>query len=70
MAFRKRFSRKVGQQIPEMTNEYCESVSKRYQELYENIIGEKFIPSNTKNILERIETNVNLYLENYFNHKR
>jgi phosphoribosylaminoimidazole-succinocarboxamide synthase len=30
-----------GQQIPNMTDEYIETVSERYIELYENILGEK-----------------------------
>jgi phosphoribosylaminoimidazole-succinocarboxamide synthase len=32
-----------GQQIPNMTDEYIETVSERYIELYENILGEKFV---------------------------
>ena len=36
------FQGQTGQQIPNMTDEYIESVSERYIELYENIIGEKF----------------------------
>lgn len=36
------FMGKEGQQVPEMTDAYCESVSDRYIELYEHITGEKF----------------------------
>ena len=36
------FMGKAGQQVPEMTDEYCESVSNRYIELYEHITGLKF----------------------------
>jgi phosphoribosylaminoimidazole-succinocarboxamide synthase len=43
-----------GQQIPEMTDEYIESVSERYIELYENILGEKFIKADINNIDARI----------------
>lgn len=52
------FSRKKDQQIPEMTDEYIDTVSERYIELYENIIGEKFIKADVSNIHERIEKNV------------
>ncbi|MBP7397643.1 MAG: phosphoribosylaminoimidazolesuccinocarboxamide synthase, partial [Flavobacterium sp.] len=57
------FQGKEGQQIPEMTEEYIESVSDRYIELYENIIGEKFVKADITNINERIENNVLEYLK-------
>lgn len=57
------FQGKEGQQIPEMDNEYIESVSERYIELYENIIGEKFAKADISNINSRIEKNVNDYLK-------
>jgi phosphoribosylaminoimidazole-succinocarboxamide synthase len=57
------FQGKEGQQIPNMTDEYIESVSDRYIELYENIIGEKFVKADISNINERIEKNVVSYLE-------
>ncbi|OAB26942.1 phosphoribosylaminoimidazole-succinocarboxamide synthase [Flavobacterium fryxellicola] len=53
-----------GQQIPEMTDEYITTVSERYIELYENILGEKFIKADIANIEERIEKNVLEYLAN------
>ncbi|HKX85439.1 MAG TPA: phosphoribosylaminoimidazolesuccinocarboxamide synthase [Flavobacterium sp.] len=56
------FQGKEGQQIPEMTEEYIATVSERYIELYENIIGEKFEKADVSNILERIEKNVTAYL--------
>ncbi|WP_277016121.1 phosphoribosylaminoimidazolesuccinocarboxamide synthase [Flavobacterium lindanitolerans] len=52
------FQGKEGQQIPEMTEEYVESVSERYIELYENILGEQFFKADISNIHERIEKNV------------
>jgi phosphoribosylaminoimidazole-succinocarboxamide synthase len=52
------FQGKEGQQIPNMTDEYIESVSERYIELYENILGEKFIKADITSINERIEKNV------------
>lgn len=56
------FQGQEGQQIPEMTDDYIESVSERYIELYENIIGEKFGKANITNINERIEKNVLAFL--------
>ena len=59
------FQGKDGQQIPEMTDEYIETVSERYIELYENILGEKFVKGDVTNIQERIEKNVNEFLSSY-----
>lgn len=58
------FQGKEGQQIPEMTPEYINSVSERYIELYENILGEKFQKADISNIENRIEQNVLNYLKN------
>ena len=57
------FQGKEGQSIPEMTDEYIMSVSERYIELYENILGEKFIKADVKDIENRIEKNILDYLE-------
>jgi phosphoribosylaminoimidazole-succinocarboxamide synthase len=38
------FMGKEGQVVPEMTDEWVETISKRYIELYEKVIGEKFTP--------------------------
>jgi phosphoribosylaminoimidazole-succinocarboxamide synthase len=57
------FQGKEGQEIPEMTDEYIASVSERYIELYENIIGEKFSKADISNIDARIEKNVVAFLE-------
>lgn len=56
------FQGKEGQQIPEMTDEYINSVSERYIELYENITGVSFIKENVSDIQRRIEENVLEYL--------
>lgn len=56
------FQGKEGQQIPEMTDEYIESVSDRYIELFENIIGEQFVKADISDIADRIEKNVLEYL--------
>ncbi|WP_322548988.1 phosphoribosylaminoimidazolesuccinocarboxamide synthase [Flavobacterium psychraquaticum] len=58
------FQGKEGQQIPDMTDAYIETVSERYIELYENILGEKFVKADISNINERIEKNVLDYLQN------
>ena len=52
------FQGKDGQQVPEMTPEYCNSVSERYIELYERIIGEPFVKADVTSIEERIESSV------------
>ncbi|WP_296683665.1 phosphoribosylaminoimidazolesuccinocarboxamide synthase [Flavobacterium sp.] len=57
------FQGQEGQQIPDMTDSYIESVSERYIELYENILGEKFVKADISNINERIEKNVLAFLE-------
>jgi phosphoribosylaminoimidazole-succinocarboxamide synthase len=51
------------QKVPEMSEEYCLSVSERYIELYEKIVGEKFIKADTKDLEARIENNVIKFLE-------
>ena len=45
-----------------MTDEYCQSVAARYIELYEHIVGEKFVPADDGDIAARIERNVSAYL--------
>ena len=57
------FQGKEGQQIPEMTDEYIQSVSERYIELYENITGAKFEKADVAHIEKRIEDNVLTYLK-------
>lgn len=57
----KGFQGKSGQQIPEMTPEYIASVSDRYIELYEHLLGKEFIKADISNIQERIYHNVTEY---------
>lgn len=52
------FMGRPGQTVPEMTDEYCQSVSARYIELYEHIVGKKFVPAEDGDIVARIEKNV------------
>ncbi|MDO4728969.1 MAG: phosphoribosylaminoimidazolesuccinocarboxamide synthase [Bacteroidota bacterium] len=57
------FQGKEGQQIPQMTSEYVDSVSERYIELYENILGENFQKADISDIENRIEKNILNYLK-------
>ncbi len=57
------FQGKEGQQIPDMTDEYITTVSERYIELYENIMGEKFVKADISDINNRIQKNVLGYLD-------
>ena len=57
------FQGKEGQEIPFMSEEYVTSVSDRYIELYEIIIGEKFIKEDISNVVDRIEKNICNFLE-------
>ena len=57
------FMNEPGQVMPEITDEYAQSVSDRYIELYEQIIGEKFDKAdNEGDIAARIEQNVKSWL--------
>ena len=51
-----------GQKLPLMSDQYINSVSERYIELYENITGESFLKADTTQIAQRIEENVLGYL--------
>ncbi len=57
------FMNESGQTMPEITDEYAQSVSERYIELYEKIVGEPFGKADTsEDIAKRIERNVLAYL--------
>ena len=57
------FMNEPGQVMPEITDEYAESVSERYIELYENIVGERFErETSDDDIATRIEKNVSSWL--------
>ena len=56
------FMGQEGQQVPEMSDEYVNSVSERYIELYEHIVGKPFVKSDTEHIDERIKANIKDYL--------
>lgn len=57
------FQGQEGQQVPEMTPEIVAGISDRYIELYEHIIGEKFVPNEVEDVTARIERNVSSYLK-------
>lgn len=47
-----------GQVMPELHDEFIESVSNRYIELFETLMGRKFQPASYDNVMKRIEGNV------------
>lgn len=51
-----------GQTIPEISDDVVEMVSSRYIELYEKLLGEKFIKPKSNNVLNRIKENLKDYL--------
>jgi phosphoribosylaminoimidazole-succinocarboxamide synthase len=57
------FQGKDGQQIPEMTPDVVNSISARYIELYEQITGEKFVKSDSSDVMQRVDRNIHLFLE-------
>ena len=52
------FMGKAGQNVPEMTDEFCDSVSRRYIELYENITAREFDKADESDLETRIADNV------------
>lgn len=54
-----------GQAVPDMSDDYIETVSDRYIELYEKIMGEPFIKADVSQIEERIKANVERFLATY-----
>ncbi len=62
------FMNEPGQVMPEITDAYAESVSDRYIELYEHIVGEQFErETNDEDIATRIEKNVSDWLKVFRN---
>ena len=62
------FMNEPGQVMPEITDEYAESVSDRYIELYENIVGERFErETSDEDLALRIEKNVSGWLNAFKN---
>ena len=59
------FQGKEGQSIPDMNDDFVNSVSERYIELYEKITGEAFKKEDVSNVLDRVESNINKFLTAY-----
>lgn len=55
-----------GQVMPIMPDDFVESVSERYIELYEKIIGEKFVKADNSDMPKRIESNVLSWIETMY----
>ena len=56
------FQGKENQEVPIMSDEIVNSISKRYIELYENITGDNFIKRKTENMMIDIESNIKIAL--------
>jgi len=56
------FHGEANQKMPELTDDFVQKISERYIELYENITGEKFIKSDSNDVLKRVENNINAFL--------
>ena len=52
-----------GQTMPFMPDEFVQTITDRYIELYERITGKDFIKSDTSDIQARIQENVDAYLD-------
>ncbi len=57
------FQGKEGQTVPFMSEEFVDSVSERYIELFEGITGEKFVREDAANVPARVEANIRKFLE-------
>lgn len=61
------FQGKVGQSVPPMTQDYIQSITDRYIELYEQLLGQPFQPAYTENIPQRIQFHVEEFLQKHQN---
>ena len=59
------FMGQEGQTVPEMTEDWVDTISKRYIELYEVVTGKKFVPENLskEETYERIVSYLNTYAD-------
>jgi len=55
-----------GQKVPEMDDAFVNLVSERYIELYESITGQKFERAEASNVLNRVERNIQLFIDAYY----
>ncbi|HNX44073.1 MAG TPA: phosphoribosylaminoimidazolesuccinocarboxamide synthase [Bacteroidales bacterium] len=60
------FQGKEGQQVPAMTDEFVNSVTERYIELFESITGQKFERADLTDVPSRVEGNINRFLQAYY----
>jgi phosphoribosylaminoimidazole-succinocarboxamide synthase len=60
------FMGKEGQTVPDMTDEWVNTISRRYIELYERVTGEKFEPSDIMEdeTISKIESDINKLIMN------
>lgn len=58
------FMNQPGQHMPEMSDDFVKSITDRYIELYEHIVGEPFVKAEEEDISSRIENNVIQCLNN------
>lgn len=56
------FQGKDGQQVPEMTDKIVQSISERYQELYQQMTGETLAPVDYETLNQRIEQSIVNYI--------
>ena len=61
----KGFQGREGQKIPDLNQEWINSVSKRYIELYERLTGIPFLPASSENIPARIQENIEKFISNF-----
>jgi phosphoribosylaminoimidazole-succinocarboxamide synthase len=54
------------QKVPFMDDAFVDLVSERYIELYESITGQKFERADASNVIERVEKNIQRFLEAYY----
>lgn len=57
------FQGQKGQLIPEMTDDIINSITARYLELYEQLLGEPFQKGDYGDVMNRIENNINHWLQ-------
>ena len=48
-----------------MTDEFVNSVSERYIELYESLSGESFIRSDVNEVMDRVQSNIEGFLKSH-----
>jgi len=62
----KGYQGQAGMEVPFMPDDFVESVSERYIELYEHITGEPFVRADINHVAERVEHNIREFLKQYF----